>query len=69
MSILPQRQYGLYITLGLAVVGAIVAGVILITSGQASETDLSSARYVPDGKPDASSSAPPTCTASKPSTR
>lgn len=48
MSTLPQqRNIGVLITIGLAVVGAIVAGFILFSSGKASEVDLSTARLVP----------------------
>lgn len=48
MSTLPQRQVGIFITLGIVVVGAIVAGVILFTSGKASETELTTANLVPE---------------------
>lgn len=47
MSAVPGRQQGLLITAGLAVAGALVAGVILFTSGKASEVDLTSASLVP----------------------
>lgn len=48
MSTLPQqRNIGVIITIGLAVVGAIVAGFILFSSSKASEVDLSTARLVP----------------------
>jgi len=48
MSTLPQqRNIGVLITIGLAMVGAIVAGFILFSSSKASEVDLSTARLVP----------------------
>ncbi|MGI8423539.1 MAG: DUF3352 domain-containing protein [Chloroflexota bacterium] len=48
MSTLPQRQYGVFITIALAVIGAVVAGVVLFTSGKASDVDLTTAAFVPD---------------------
>ncbi len=48
MSTLPQRQVGLMVTAALAVVGAIVAGAILFTSGTASDVELTTARLVPE---------------------
>ena len=48
MTALPQKQYGILITLGLAVVAAAVAGVVLFTSGRASEVDLTTANLVPE---------------------
>ncbi len=47
MSTVPRRQQGLLISGALAVVGALVAGVILFTSGKASEVNLTSASLVP----------------------
>lgn len=47
MSTLPQRQYGILITIGLAVVAAAIAGVVLFTSSKASEVDLTTAELVP----------------------
>lgn len=47
MSTLPQRNIGVYVTLGVAVVGALVAGLVLYTSSQASEVELTSAELVP----------------------
>lgn len=48
MSIMPQRQYGIYVTIAIALVGGIVAGAILFTSSKASEVDLTSADLVPE---------------------
>ncbi|MEP6870858.1 MAG: DUF3352 domain-containing protein [Anaerolineaceae bacterium] len=42
-----QRQYGILITLGLAVVAAAIGGVVLFTSGRASEVDLTTAKLAP----------------------
>lgn len=47
MSTLPQRNISVYVTLGVAVVGALVAGLVLYTSSQASEVELTSAELVP----------------------
>ena len=47
MSTLPQRNTGVFITLGLAVVGAVVAAFILFSSGKATDVDLTTARLVP----------------------
>lgn len=46
-TLLAQRQYGILITIGLAVVAAAIGGVILLSSGRASEVDLTSAKLVP----------------------
>ncbi len=48
MSTLPRRQQGILITVALALVGAIVGGAILFTSGKASEVNLTSASLVPE---------------------
>ncbi|MBA4180011.1 MAG: hypothetical protein C0506_05420 [Anaerolinea sp.] len=48
MAILPQRQYGILITVGLAVVAAAIAGVVLFTSSRATEVDLTTAKLVPE---------------------
>lgn len=42
-----QRQYGILITIGLAIVAAAVGGVILFSSGRASEVDLTTANLTP----------------------
>lgn len=42
-----QRQYGILIALGLVVIAAAIGGVILFSSGRASEVDLTTARLVP----------------------
>lgn len=42
-----QRQYGILITLGLAVVAAAIGGVILFSSGRASAVDLTTAKLAP----------------------
>ncbi len=48
MSTLPQqRNIGVLITIGIAIIGAIVAGFILFSSGKASDVDLTTARLVP----------------------
>lgn len=47
MSTLPQRNTGVFITLGLAVVGAVVAAFILFSSSKATDVDLTTARLVP----------------------
>lgn len=47
MSTLPRGRSPLFLTLGLAAVGAIVAGFILFQSGKASEVDLTTAGLVP----------------------
>lgn len=47
MSTLPRRQGGVFLTIGLAAVGALVAAVILFASGKASEVDLTTAKLVP----------------------
>lgn len=47
MSTLPRRQYGVFVTIGLALVGAVVAGFVLLTSGKASDVDLTTASFVP----------------------
>jgi Protein of unknown function (DUF3352) len=47
MSTLPQRQIGLFVTIALAVVGAAVAGVVLLSSGSADEVELTTAKLVP----------------------
>ncbi len=44
---MPGKQYGILISLGLAVIAAAVAGVVLFTSGQATEVDLTTASLVP----------------------
>lgn len=47
MSTLPRAQSGLLLAAVIAVVGAIVGGVILVTSGGASDVNLTTARFVP----------------------
>lgn len=47
MSTLPQRQIGMFITVVLAVVGAAVAGVVLLSSSSADQVDLTTAQLVP----------------------
>ena len=47
MSTLPRAQSGLIMTVAIAVVGALVGGVILATSGSASDVELTTARFVP----------------------
>ena len=47
MSIMPRRQYGALITVGLAVVAAVVAGALFLTSSSADEIDLTTAELVP----------------------
>lgn len=47
MSTLPRGRSPLVLTLGLAVVGAVVAGFILFTSGKASDVELTTASLVP----------------------
>ncbi len=47
MSTLPRGRSPLILTLGLAAVGAVVAGFILFTSGKASDVDLTTAGLVP----------------------
>ncbi len=46
-SVLAHRQYGILITIGLAVVAAAIGGVVLFTSGKASEVDLTTAKLAP----------------------
>jgi hypothetical protein len=47
MSTLPRAQSGLILAAVIAVVGAIVGGIILVTSSSASDVDLTTARFVP----------------------
>jgi hypothetical protein len=47
MSTLPRSQSGLIMAAVIAVVGAVVGGVILVTSSSASDVNLTSARFVP----------------------
>ncbi|MCC7365799.1 MAG: DUF3352 domain-containing protein [Dehalococcoidia bacterium] len=47
MSTLPRRQYGLFLTAGLAAIAAVVAGVVLFTSSKASGVELTTAKLVP----------------------
>ena len=47
MSIMPRRQYGAFITAGLAAVAAVVVGALLLTSSSADEIDLTTADLVP----------------------
>jgi len=47
MSTLPRRQFGLLVTVALAVVAAAVAGVVLFSSSRADEVDLTTAQLVP----------------------
>jgi len=44
---LAQRQYGILVTIALAVVAAAIGGVVLFTSSRASEVDLTTANLVP----------------------
>ncbi|MBI2764777.1 MAG: DUF3352 domain-containing protein [Chloroflexi bacterium] len=48
MSTLPRRAYGFAATLALVALGAAVAAVILVSSGGASDVDLTSANLVPE---------------------
>lgn len=48
MSTLPRRQNGIYITMAIAIIGAVAAGIVLYTSSQATEVELTSAELVPD---------------------
>ena len=47
MSTLPQRPIGLFITVALAVIGAIVAGVVMLSASSADEVELTTADLVP----------------------
>ncbi len=47
MSTLPRRQYGVFVTIALAVIGAAVAGFVLFASGKASDVDLTTAKLTP----------------------
>ena len=47
MSIMPRRQYGALITVGVVVVAAVVAGALLLTSSRADVIDLTTAELVP----------------------
>jgi hypothetical protein len=47
LSTLPRRQYGLFITMGLAAVAALVAGIVLFTSSKAGDVELTTANLVP----------------------
>jgi hypothetical protein len=47
VSTLPRRQNGVFLTIGLAAVGALVAAVVLFASSKASEVDLTTAKLVP----------------------
>ncbi|MBI5948989.1 MAG: DUF3352 domain-containing protein [Chloroflexi bacterium] len=47
MSTLPRRQYGVIVTIAIAVIGAAVAGAVLFTSGKASDVDLTTAKLTP----------------------
>jgi hypothetical protein len=47
MSTLPNRQNGVFVTLGLLVVAAMLAAVVVFTSGGASDVELTTARFVP----------------------
>ncbi len=47
MSTLPRRQYGILVTVGLAVVAAAIGGAVLFTSSRASDVNLTTASLVP----------------------
>ena len=47
MPTLPSRQNGVFVTLGLLVAAAMLAAVVIVTSGSASTVELTTAQFVP----------------------